>query len=47
LIRQCCQDEHIALLMVTHSMHVAEQFERVESLEEINKAVAAFGGIFK
>ncbi len=39
LIRQFCRDENIALLMVTHSMHVAEQFTRVENLEGINKAI--------
>lgn len=40
LICTCCQDEGIAMLMVTHSMMVAEQFSRVEKLEEINRAVA-------
>ncbi|RMF40298.1 MAG: ABC transporter ATP-binding protein [Planctomycetota bacterium] len=39
LIRECCDENRIALLMVTHSMHVAEQFERVIRLEEINHAV--------
>lgn len=41
LIRSCCRDEDIALLIVTHSMHVADQFDRVENLEQINRAVAA------
>ena len=39
LIRACCRDEGIALLMVTHSVQVAEQFERVERLETLNKAI--------
>ncbi|MCL4166947.1 UNVERIFIED_CONTAM: hypothetical protein GTU68_014835 [Idotea baltica] len=38
LIRQSCQDEQIALLMVTHSMDVANRFDRVEKLDEINRA---------
>ncbi len=41
LIRDCCRDENIALLMVTHSMHVAEQFSRVESLPSINRVITA------
>lgn len=41
LIRESCADENIALLIVTHSMHVAEQFNRVERLEEINKAISS------
>ncbi|MEC8557038.1 MAG: ABC transporter ATP-binding protein [Planctomycetota bacterium] len=36
LIRQCCRDEKVSILMVTHSMQVAEQFDRVEKLEGIN-----------
>ncbi len=39
LIRECCDEDHIALLMVTHSMQVANQFQRVIRLEEINHAV--------
>lgn len=39
LIRECCRDEGIAMLMVTHSMHIAEQFDRVEKLESLNRAV--------
>ena len=37
LIRDCCQTEEIALLLVTHSMQVADQFDRVERLENINR----------
>ncbi len=40
LIRETCRDEQIALIMVTHSMEVAEQFDRVEKLAEINRVVA-------
>jgi putative ABC transport system ATP-binding protein len=40
LIRQTCREEDVALLMVTHTQEVAKQFERVERLEEFNKAVA-------
>lgn len=39
LIRDTCQEENIALILVTHSMEVAGQFKRVDRLEEINKAV--------
>jgi ABC-type lipoprotein export system ATPase subunit len=36
LIRQSCEEENIALLMVTHSQEVASQFQRVDRLTEIN-----------
>jgi len=39
LIRQTCEEERVALLLVTHAMDVAEQFERIEQLEDINLAV--------
>ncbi len=39
LIRQCCDDEDIALLMVTHSTAVSEQFSRVENLASLNRVV--------
>ena len=41
LIRQSCEADKIALLMVTHSMEVAGQFSRVERLEEINRVSQA------
>lgn len=41
LIRQSCQEENVALLMVTHSMQIADQFPRVERLESINRALAS------
>lgn len=40
LIRENCQEENVALLMVTHSMEVAEQFQRVDRLDELNRVVA-------
>ncbi|MBX3422851.1 MAG: ABC transporter ATP-binding protein [Pirellulaceae bacterium] len=41
LIRECCQAEQIALLVVTHSMQIAQQFDRVDRLEAINMASGA------
>ncbi len=38
LIRETCREENIALILVTHSMEVAKQFDRVVQLTEINKA---------
>jgi putative ABC transport system ATP-binding protein len=38
LIRETCREEKIALIMVTHSTEVANQFDRVEQLESINRA---------
>lgn len=40
LIRETCREEHVSLVIVTHSMEVAGQFERVDKLEEINQAAA-------
>lgn len=37
LIHSACQDYQVSLLMVTHSREVAERFERVVDLDEINK----------
>lgn len=39
LIRETCREEQVALLMVTHSLHVAEQFSRVDRLETLNRAL--------
>lgn len=36
LIRDTCREEKVALLMVTHSTEVADQFDRVDQLEQIN-----------
>jgi putative ABC transport system ATP-binding protein len=41
LIRETCREEKVALLLVTHTTEVAEQFERVEHLERFNQAVAS------
>ena len=38
LIRTTSEEEQISLLMVTHSMEVAAKFDRVDKLDEINKA---------
>ena len=39
LIRDTCKDENIAMLMVTHSMEVANQFDRVVQLEDVNRVI--------
>ena len=41
LIRETCHEEKIALILVTHATEVADQFERVVPLEEINQAMTA------
>lgn len=41
LLRSVCQDEQVAMLLVTHSDEVSGQFDRVEQLEEINRVVSA------
>ena len=39
LLRDTCREEEVALIVVTHTPEVAEQFERIDNLEEINRAV--------
>jgi putative ABC transport system ATP-binding protein len=39
LIRETCREERIALVMVTHAHEVAQQFERVDRLEAVNRVV--------
>ena len=39
LIRVTCREEKVAMVLVTHTPEVAQQFERVVQLQEINKAV--------
>lgn len=39
LIRNFCVEEKIALLLVTHAMEVASQFDRVDQLQDINHVV--------
>jgi len=41
LIRDTCKEEEVALLLVTHTPEVANQFERVDQLEDVNKVLAA------
>src|SRR6478672_3580308 len=41
LIRETCREEGVSLIIVTHSLEVAGQFERVDRLEEINLVTAA------
>ena len=38
LIRSACTADNVSLLLVTHSIDVAEQFERIERLDEFNTA---------
>jgi putative ABC transport system ATP-binding protein len=40
MLRGSCEQEDVALLLVTHSPEVAKQFDRVERLEEINRVLA-------
>jgi len=40
LIRDTCREQNVALVVVTHSPDVAGQFDRVERLEQLNRAVA-------
>ncbi len=40
LLREVCRDENVAMLLVTHADEVAEQFERVEHLEHLNRTMA-------
>ena len=37
LIRETCHEENVALVLVTHTPQVAEQFDRVDDLENINR----------
>lgn len=39
LIRETCQEEQIALIMVTHDLKLAQQFPRVERLENLNRVL--------
>jgi putative ABC transport system ATP-binding protein len=40
LLREVCQAENVAMLLVTHSSEVSAQFDRVEHLEELNRVAA-------
>jgi putative ABC transport system ATP-binding protein len=39
LLRGVCQDENVAMLLVTHSIDIASQFARVEKLDELNRVL--------
>jgi len=43
LMREACVRENIAMLLVTHSREVSNQFQRVEILEDVNRAGAGAG----
>ena len=40
LIRETCREEGVSLIIVTHSLDVSGQFERIDQLEEINLVTA-------
>lgn len=40
LLRQTCREENVALVIVTHTPEVAQQFDRVDRLEQFNQPVA-------
>jgi putative ABC transport system ATP-binding protein len=39
LIRETCREENVALIIVTHDMEVAEQFDHIVRLDEVNRVV--------
>ncbi|MEM9185380.1 MAG: ABC transporter ATP-binding protein [Planctomycetota bacterium] len=41
LLRGVCEQENVAMLLVTHSPEVSSQFGRVEQLEEVNRVATA------
>jgi putative ABC transport system ATP-binding protein len=41
LLRSACDQENVAMLLVTHAPEVSSQFDRVEQLETVNRAAAA------
>jgi putative ABC transport system ATP-binding protein len=45
LVRGTCEEEGVTLLMVTHSLEVAQQFSRVDRLDEINRAYVQFNSV--
>lgn len=44
LIAKECQEEGVAMLLVTHSDAVASRFSRVERLSQLNRALQSTGG---
>ena len=41
LIRNACKERNVSLLLVTHSPDIASQFDRIEKLQEFNRAARA------
>ncbi|WP_425396096.1 ABC transporter ATP-binding protein [Aeoliella sp.] len=41
MLRDVCNNEKVAMLMVTHSPEVSNQFEHVVALEDLNRVVSA------
>ncbi|MHC4177244.1 MAG: ABC transporter ATP-binding protein [Planctomycetota bacterium] len=41
LVRETCREQNVALVLVTHAPEVAEQFKRIEHLEQINHVAAS------
>jgi putative ABC transport system ATP-binding protein len=39
MLRQTCNEEGVALILVTHAPEVANQFKRVDKLNEVNLVV--------
>ncbi|NIL98971.1 MAG: ATP-binding cassette domain-containing protein [Planctomycetales bacterium] len=44
LLRDTCREENVALIIVTHDPAVSSQFDRVENLEEMNRAGKSVAG---
>ena len=42
LIKETCQEENVALIMVTHSDEVARQFPRVDHLDDFNRSALGY-----
>ncbi|MDR2757160.1 MAG: ABC transporter ATP-binding protein [Planctomycetaceae bacterium] len=40
MLRNTCEEEHVALILVTHAPEVANQFKRVDKLVEINLVIS-------
>ena len=45
LIRETCNENDVALIMVTHSMEVADQFDRLDKLDDINELAPAVNAV--
>lgn len=45
LIRNTCREENVSLFMVTHDLRIASMFDRIEKLDEINRAYATGGPV--